>query len=195
MIKKTVAFMLFIVLWTACCAACAEPFTLRGGIQFGMSPDEVIEIEASNGFHYDLTSKGDILYKGKNNYQLYFEDKNIGFLGTLPIYRFEYDFDLDEKLMYQFYYVLKGKDAYEYLVPSLTQKYGTPDAASNFSTELYRELGDENHLAHSRWLVTADEDAVVIDIWENKYDVCFLVYQALDGMHMLDEQTSLDFGL
>ncbi|MBQ8653839.1 MAG: hypothetical protein IJ507_02785 [Clostridia bacterium] len=193
--KKIVIWLLLVVMTVVPLAAQAESFSLRGGVRFGMSPEEVIAVEASNGYHHDLTSKGDLLYKADTSYQLYYQKKNIGSLGSLPIMRFEYDFDLVNKEMYQFYYVFKGNDAYNYLVKSLAKKYGDTDRATTLATEKYEEIGADSHISHSRWTVESGDEIVVIDIWDNKYDVCFLVYQAFNGRQVLEEADSLDFGL
>ena len=194
MFRKAIALLLALLSLSVCVAS-AEDFSLRGGIRFGMTPEEVIAIEASNGFHYDLTNSGDTLYRHTTGYQLYFEDKNIGSLGTMPIMRFEYDFTLASRQMYQFYYVFRTDGAYAYLQPALVQKYGAPTTANTLSTEKYREIGASSHLNHSHWELEYGEEIIVIDIWDNSYGVCFLSYQAFDAGSMQDEQNSLNFGL
>lgn len=189
--KKIVVWLLLVVMTAVPLAAQAEGFSLRGGVRFGMSPEEVIAVEASNGFHYDLTSKGDMLYKSDRNYQLYYADKDIGNLGSIPIMRFEYDFDLVNREMYQFYYVFQGNDAYNYLSGHLAKKYGETDPDCTLETERFREHLASTLDSHSRWTVENGDETVVIDIWDNKMDVCFLVYQSFSNRQELDEEAAL----
>lgn len=137
--KRIVAALLLVLMVATLSFAHAEEFSLRGGIRFGMSPKKNIAIEASNGFHYDKTSKGETLYAYTMNDQFHFEYKFNCTLGALPIMRFEYDSDLSSKQMYPFYYVFKDTSAYEYLLASLTAKYGAPTTTSALSTEKYAE--------------------------------------------------------
>ena len=192
MFKKVLALLLALLALSACVAH-AEDFSFRGGIRFGMSPEEIIAIEASNGFYYDLTMKGDMLYKHTTNYQLYFQKQQLGSLGTLPIMRFEYDFDLVNKQMYQFYYVFRSSDAYAYLLPSLVQKYGAASVTSTLTTEKFAEATAV--LNHSHWELEFDSEIIVIDLWDNSYGTCFLTYQSFSTTALEDEQASLDFGL
>ena len=191
--KVSVLVLIALLAVFAVCAANAEEFSLRGGVKFGMSPEEVIAIEASNGFYHDLTSKGDMLYKHTTGYQLYFEDKGVGKLGNLSIMRFEYDFDLVTKKMYQFYYVIRESGAYSYLLPSLTAKYGEPTRSGTLMTEKFSEVS--SHLNHGHWEVEYDDEIIVIDLWDNSYGTCFLVYQSFSPRQLQTEQESLDFGL
>ena len=78
----------------------SEEFSVRGGIKFGMSPEEVIAIEEANGFYYDKSSDSEILYRSDSDYQLYYRE-TAGKLGSLQIMRYEYDFDLSSKKLYQ----------------------------------------------------------------------------------------------
>lgn len=193
--KRILAALLLVFMLATLSFAHAEEFSLRGGVRFGMSPEEIIVIEASNGFHYDMTSTGETLYTHTTNYQLYFEDKINSTLGTLPIMRFEYDFDLAGEQMYQFYYVFKDASAYEYLLAALTAKYGAPTTTSTLSTEKYAESSAKFARSHSRWELTYDDEIVIIDLWDNTFDTCFLAYQGFDTVNFADEQASLDFGL
>ncbi len=169
-------------------------FSLRGGIQFGMSPEEIIAIENSNGYFYSLTAKGNILYDTGYDYQLYY-DTNIGNLGSLPITRFEYDFDYIDKKLYQFYYVFKdNSNAFEYLSSALSRKYWFDDTNSKYSTQKYKDTGAKSHISQKRWTMYYDDYLVVIDLWNNTSNVCFLAYQSYSSQQLI-EQESLDFGL
>ena len=197
--KRIVAlFAMFVLLITSAVSfslAEAEGFSLRGGVKFGMSPEEVIAIEESNGYYYDLTSKGEILYNTGSEYNLYYQ-KTVGKLGSLNIMRFEYDFDLTKKQMYQFYYVFKGQNAFAYLYSALCEKYGPVDTSSKNATAKYLDIGASTHNSQARWTVPSGEnEVIVIDLWDNEYDVCFLSYQAFYKQKMMEENEALDFGL
>ena len=172
-----------------------EEFSLRGGIKFGMTPEEVISIEESNGFNYSKTSSDEILYNTGMDYNLNYKS-DIGKLGSLDIFRFEYDFDLVNKHMYQFYYVFKGQNAFAYLSDALTDKYGLPDLSCNYSTALFDELGViGGYNSHNRWSIKLNEELIVIDLWDNEYDTCFLTYQSYKVNSAVKDESSLDFGL
>lgn len=172
-----------------------EEFSLRGGIKFGMTPKEVISIEESNGFYYSKTSDGNTLYNAGYNYQLYYNN-NPGKLGSLQIMRFEYDFDISDQKLYQIEYVFKEQNAFNYLLSALSNKYGEPNPTAMNSTDIFIEIGADMHLSHSRWeLPNGEEMIVVIDLWDNEYDVCFLTYQTFKKQEYMEEEDSLDFGL
>ena len=196
LVKKTIAAVALICLLLAVISGSAfaeEGFSLRGGIRFGMSPDEVIEIEKSNGYDYDLNSNGEKLYESDYSYQLYYQSCG-GQLGNLSIFRFEYDFDLADKKMYQFYYVFKGQDAYSYLYEALTKKYGAADNSIPQKTETFSRI-QLGLRSSSRWAVPDGDNIVVIDLWDNEYNTCFLAYQPFNSQKVMEEDESLDFGL
>ena len=198
--SKTVAaiisFTIVVCLLLSGASAVAEDegFSLRGGVKFGMTPEQVIAVEKANGFYYDLTSKGEMLYNTGSEYNLYY-GTNVGKLGTINIMRFEYDFDLKNKQMYQFYYVFKGQNAFAYLSPALTNKYGPADSACKYATDKYLEIGADSHISHNRWAVPNGRETVVIDLWYNEYDVCFLSYQSFNVQRLMEEEEALNFGL
>lgn len=196
MFKRITALALCLLLLLSATAV-AEEFSLRGGVKFGMSPEEVIAIESSNGFKHDLTNDGELLYysSDSDNYQLYYQDNPLGKMGKIPIFRFEYDFDATEQKMYQFYYVFDEEGACSYLSEALIAKYGMPSQHPATFTELYLSRGADSHLTHNCWTVESGEGKlVVIDIWDNSYGTCFLVYQQVDVTPRPLVNT-LDFGL
>jgi len=198
MFKKMLSALLLFLMTATFCVSSAETddgFSIRGGIRFGMTPNEIIAIEESNGFYYDLTSSGDILYNAGYSYQLYYEDHELGSVGTLPITRFEYDFDMTTKQMYQFYYVFKTSGAYRYLAPMLTEKYGDPTPSDTLVTEKYSDIGARNHNSQSRWILEYEDQIVVIDLWDNSYDVCFLAYHGFSRGEIMNEKESIDFSI
>mgnify|MGYP007008594492 CR=1 FL=1 len=196
MAKRIALVLLALVMLSGICTACAEEsFSFRGGVKFGMSPQEVISVEESHGFYHDYTNSGDLLYVTNRNKQLYYQDKELGCVGTMPIMRFEYDFDLNATKMYQFYYVFKSGEAYDYLRPSLIQKYGAPATGSTFATERFTEAGEKYVSNHSCWVLEYENETVVIDLWDNQYSTCFLVYQSFNVNQLKEEQALLDFGL
>ena len=173
----------------------SEEFSVRGGVKFGMTPEEVIAIEESNGFYCDKSDDGDILYKSDYDYQLYYQT-SVGKLGSLEIMRYEYDFDLKNKLLYQLEYVFRNQNAYPYLLSALSKKYGEPDSAIKNSTNKYLDIGAKSHISHSRWEVpNGEEMIIVIDLWDNDYNVCFLTYQSFIKQKLMEEEETLDFGL
>ena len=167
-------------------------FSLRGGIRFGMTPEEIIGIEKSNGFNNTLTRSGDLLYTTKDSLQLYYND-NTGYLGILPIFRYEYDFDPVSVKMFQFYYVFDVENAYEYLLQPLTEKYGKPDPSVSIVSLKHSEYGTRDK--ESRWLIDDGENRVLVDLWENSPKSCMLAYYLVPSDSRPDEKESLDFGL
>ena len=60
-------------------------------------------------------------------------------------------------------------------------------------TEKFSEVS--SHLNHGHWEVEYDDEIIVIDLWDNSYGTCFLVYQSFSPRQLQTEQDSLDFGL
>ena len=110
--------------------------------------------------------------------------------------RYEYDFDLSSKKLYQLEYVFKEQNAYAYLLSAISNKYGEPGENIKNSTIKYLDIGAKTHRSHSRWELPNGEDMiVVIDLWDNDYDVCFLTYQSFNKQKLMEEEAALDFGL
>ena len=196
--KKLLAFLLCLALSLALLtlSLAEDRFSIRGGVTFGMSPEEIIEIEKANGLQPREVSGGGYLYESGRDLQLYYGAKGNPLnanLGLLKIMRFEYDFTSAGRKMYQLVYVLEEKGAYSYLADALSAKYGPSDESIALSTAQYEYIGDDSHLNHGRWSVPDADGTVVIDLWDNQYGICFLAYMTVPQSE--DEQSSLDFGL
>ena len=148
----------------------AEVYKTDLGVQFGMAPQEVQDIETEN--NHKLTND----YLSLDSYQLYYET-DIHFY-SLKCVRMEYDFDIVDRLLYQVYYVSKGGKAdYAYIKTVVDTKYGSPVTDTSESGEyslLYDQLGIMSHIVVSHWLVPSLN--LGIDLWYNDYDTVFVTF-------------------
>lgn len=48
--------------------------------------------------------------------------------------------------------------------------------------------------SHSRLELVCDAE-IIINLWDNTFDTCFLAYRSFDSVNFADEHASLDFGL
>lgn len=55
--KKAISILILMTIVFTCLAAYADDFSVRNGIKFGMTKDEVIETEKQNGFTEYLDPK------------------------------------------------------------------------------------------------------------------------------------------
>ena len=160
--------VLVIVSFIAC--ASADLYATEHGIKFGMTPQEVQDIEAEN----NNVLKGD--YLDTKSYQLYYET-DIHFY-SLKCSRMQYDFDLNDRLLYQVYYVSKGGAAdYAYINSIVTTQYGSPVNDTSDSGKyslLYDQIGKDGHIDVTHWLVP--EQNLGIDLWYNDYGTVFVSF-------------------
>ena len=167
----------------------AEAFSLRGGVYFGMSPEEVVAVEESNGYNYSPTSYGEMIFKSLSDYQLYydgnyqpFSDPAIGKVDTVIMERFEYDFDYEDQKLFQLYYLLHPiegdmTDAFETLSLAIAYRYGSPAAEEERATKQFTEKSADGISSHNRWaLPDGDDGTVIIDLFVY-YDMVILAYQ------------------
>ncbi len=157
--------MLFII-----SSASADLYATEYGVKFGMTPQEVQDIEKEN--NHEL--KDD--YEDENSYQLYYE-KDIHFY-SLKCTRMEYDFDVEKRLLFQVYYVSSGGAAdFAYFQSLLTMQHGSPVNDTNDSGEyslLYERIGRDSHIGVSHWLVP--DQNLGIDLWHNDYGTVFATF-------------------
>lgn len=158
-------------------------FTLRHDISFGATPEEVIETEYRNGFPHDkygTAHYNDMLFEAENDYQLNYvfrfkiRGKKRAFLGCLPVFRFEYDFDKNDKKLYRFLYVPKRGDSdyFFFLKDAIQEKHGLPNPDS-YDKKDWSRWPDHRH-----WRLSDNtEYCIIIDLWISKYDTCFLAYR------------------
>ena len=151
--------------------AYGESYKTELGVTFGMTPEEVQDIEARNNHELKGT------YENDDSYQLYYE-KDTQLFG-LSCSRMEYDFDVVNHLLYQVYYVFGGGSAdYAYLKDAVGSIYGDPvndpEDQDTYSL-LYDQLGRESsHIEASHWIIAETE--LGIDLWYNDYDTVFITF-------------------
>ncbi len=168
--KKLLALCLLLVLISFMANAMAEPYKTEYGITFGMTPQEVQDIETQNGKELKGT------WENADSYQLYYE-KDVHFY-SLRCTRMEYDFDVSNHLLFQVYYVSNGGAAdYAYAKSLITSMYGDPESNANNTGNysiLYDQIGD-SHIEESHWLISG-EAALGIDLWYNDYNTVFIMF-------------------
>ena len=167
--------ILCLALMLACCAAhaAAATYTSELGARFGMTVQEVQDIEAQNGHELKGT------YETADSFQLYYET-GVHFF-SLECSRMEYDFDVVQRLLFQVYYVAKGGQAdYDRAVSEVTALYGAPEEYVNDTDKyslLYEQIGrDDDHVAETHWLIREDGMNLGIDVWYNEYDTVFIMF-------------------
>ncbi len=165
--KKALMLCLVLAMLSFVTFAMADLYTTEYGVKFGMTPREVQDIEAEN--NHEL--KGD--YQDADSYQLYYET-DIHFY-SLKCTRMEYDFDVNDRLLFQVYYVSKGGAAdFAYVKSLVTTQYGSPVNDTSDSAEyslLYDKIGRDSHIEVAHWLVS--DQNLGIDLWYNDYGTVF----------------------
>lgn len=154
-------------------------FTLRHGIRFGMTSEEVIRTERRNGFRYKKyeIDDGDPLYDSGYNYQLNYEYPGVN-LGGLKLCRFEYNFTRENRTLYQFYYVfpMPSRECFFPLSMALEEKYG-PAAAEGRPSEKFGSVWKERIRAHMGWNIPDSEDTfIAVDLWMTMTETCYLAF-------------------
>ena len=168
----------------------AEPFSMRGGVKFGMTPAEVIAVEESNGFSNMPTRDGDA-FKSLSDWQVYyngnyqfFSDPDAGEVDTVIVERWEYDFDYEDQTLFQCYYLLHPIDPSQdisvtvgAMSRALMDVYGPSDETEERTTKKYKEWSNDEITLYNRWaLPDGDGGTVIIDLF-TIYDMIFLAYQ------------------
>lgn len=160
-----ICLILAMISFASC--ALADLYATEYGVKFGMTTQEVQDIETEN--NHEL--KGD--YQDAQSYQLYYET-DIHFY-SLKCTRMEYDFDVNDRLLYQVYYVSKGGTAdFAYIKSLVTMQYGSPVNDTDDSGEyslLYDQIGKDSHIDVTHWLVP--DLNMGVDLWYNHYDTVF----------------------
>lgn len=163
--KKTCMVVLMIALLQITAISYSDTFVSEVGVRFGMTPQEVEEIEPN---------KLNTTYTNSTSYQLnYSSDVK---LHSLSCTRMEYDFDVQDKLLFQMIYVAKGGESdYRYLFGIYSDLYGNPlndEDDDNQYSLFYEQLGKkDNHIESAHWII-ADSN-LGIDLWYNEYDTVF----------------------
>lgn len=168
--KVIAAFILFaLIVFTS--FAVSESYKTEYGVMFGMTPQEVQDIESD----HNNVLKG--TWENSDSYQLYYES-DIHFY-SLKCSRMQYDFDVEKRLLFQVYYVSKGGIAdYSYIKSFLTTQFGEPISDIQDSGKyslLYDQLGkDDGHIDAAHWVVS--DQNLGIDLWYNQYDTVFSTF-------------------
>ena len=168
--KKTCMLCLVLAMLSFVACAMADLYATEFGVKFGMTPQEVQDIETEN--KHEL--KGD--FQNADSYQLYYET-DIHFY-SLRCVRMEYDFDVNDRLLFQVYYVSKGSAAdFAYVNSLVTMLYGSPvndiDDSGRYSL-LYDQVGKDSHIDVTHWLVPNQN--LGIDLWYNDYGTVFVSF-------------------
>ena len=169
--RKIVAIGLICGLILFAIGAVADQYSTVYGVKFGMTPQEVQDLETQNGNELKGT------FESNDSYQLYYE-KDVH-LYSLKCTRMEYDFDVKDRLLYQVYYVTNGGAAdFTYVKSLLSAEYGVQVNDTSDKGEyslLYDQLGREDrHIEVAHWLVP--EQNLGIDLWYNHYDTVFALF-------------------
>lgn len=169
--KKLIVLCAVLALAAFAAGAAAEPYTTEAGVRFGMTVQEVQDIEARNNNPLKGT------FETADAFQLYYET-DIQF-HSLKCLRMEYDFDLNDRLLFQVYYVSKGGAAdYEYVLGLLTEQYGSPAEDADDSGEytlLYDQIGrGDGHVDAAHW--NKPDQNLGIDLWYNSYETVFIMF-------------------
>lgn len=212
--KKTVSIILLCIMMLAL-AGCSsnsssvsvgkkfnEEFSVRNGIKFGMTKDEIIEIENNTIASYDYMIKDfDYNPSMEDLYNKYHTMRVITKVLDQDFQTIQYHFDADYKLI-DFGYELNEKFTYDELLKLLKSKYGNPvnkDLAQYICGENYSPLitylplmdfpGSHEINANSvYWIVEYKDGVVLIELNDginkeskvsgNK-DVCFIGYRKI----------------
>lgn len=145
-----------------------KAYASEQGVTFGMTPQEVQDIESQNNNKLKGT------YESSDSYQLYYET-DIHF-HSLKCIRMEYDFDVINRLLFQIYYVSKGGVIdFDYFKNLITAQYGVPVNDANDSgdySKLYNDLGSgDGHIEVAHWVIP--DQNLGIDLWYNHSDTVF----------------------
>ena len=153
-----------------------DRFILRHGITFGSTPKEVIEAEYKNGFphkKYGTCDYDDMLLETRFDYELNYKyEKKYEWLGEMPLYSFEYDFDKNEKKLYWVTYVFKKSASGSFfpLILAVQEKHGLPDPDCNKKAVSGDRL--------MRWIISENaEYNIIIDLWKSSNSTCVLSYK------------------
>ena len=166
--KKTISIFLILSVLTVCIigAALAEEFSVRNGVKFGLSANDVFAIEKENGITKTPSKYDDTDYTSYS-----YSDVSIaGKLGYL-----NYEFSKDDKLLgirylYEEYSNTKIADTYIEMEQLLKEKYGEPLNTDSSGvlfpsyTSALRYGKIRKLLNYEEWLVEYDDYAVIIDI-------------------------------
>ena len=93
--KRIAVLCLILTLVSFVASATAEPYTTEYGVKFGMTPQEVQDIESQKNHGLKGT------FENSDSYQLYYET-DVHFY-SLRCTRMQYDFDVIDRLLFQVY--------------------------------------------------------------------------------------------
>lgn len=184
--KRFSGILLAILLMLNVSIGIGEEFSIRNGIMFGMDAETVIRLEEEVGC---ISEKG--LQDINGCYSLTFKD-NVK-IGDVICYTLTYDFDKENKELYEIRYGLD--DAYSYLREALVNKYGKAEKEDN--TGAMTHIG-ETFAWHGtavkkdiHWCIKYDTYDVEIDLLQTKLNVTKLIYH----IYPHTETDSLSFGI
>lgn len=177
-----------------------EDFTIRNGIKFGMSKDEIIKIEENTIASYDYIIKNfDNNMSMEDMYNKYHTMRVVSKVLEQDFQTIQYYFDDDMKLI-DVGYELNDKFTYDELLKLLKNKYGNPVNSETAkyirgikytplitTLPLYDFPGSHDINANSvYWIVEYKDCAVLIELNDGKNkesrvngakEVCFIGYK------------------
>ena len=169
--KKLTALCLVLaaVLLAACAAA--EPFRTESGVTFGMTGQEILDIEAGYGREPEETTE--------STYYLllpYFNDIRFDNVECEALY---YSLDVTDHRLFQLFYVSRGgADDYSRIRDLLTARYGDPvDDPENEGrySIAFEQGGRFKGEECTHWIVSGD-NSLGIDLWLSKYGDVYTVF-------------------
>lgn len=177
--KKTISFFLAITLHFLCLlgTAFADDFSVRNGIQFGMSVDEVKQLEKDNGMpDYNLYLE--------DNYGIYtyfclgYDTSLAGIDGSRLIYCFDNKTNRLKEIKYELGSRYKDSEKamsiYKTVTETMIQKYGIPDYSSSYNGKVFPILTESmleaainatsyDDMVFNEWVITNDDYYILIN--------------------------------
>ena len=170
--KKLTALCLVLaaVLLAAC--AVAEPFRTESGVTFGMTEQEILDLEAAKGRQPGEASELTYFY------QIPYESDIR--LDTVECEALYYHLDVADHRLYQIVYASNGgPDDYLQIRDLLTARYGSPvddpENADRYSIAF--EMGGRFNMEEcTHWITGDGDDSLGIDLWLSGYGDVYTVF-------------------
>ena len=161
-------------------------FTIRSGITFGMTREEVFEIERKEYGHTEYR-------EGRESGFYRQEDVEIG-IDTLDEFELgkdafvRYRFNVDNEKLYEVYfcmgeYTIMSPDTYSAVYKKLLGKYGEPKIDEIYDAELNTTISYEHQLEMYIGHLT---DPKHFNQWQIQYDDCIIVIELYLYQRVID---------
>ena len=169
--KLTVLCLVLAAILLAACAA-AEPFRTESGVTFGMTEQEILDLEAAKGRQPGEASELTYFY------QIPYESDIR--LDTVECEALYYHLDVADHRLYQIVYASNGgPDDYLQIRDLLTARYGSPvddpENADRYSIAF--EMGGRFNMEEcTHWITGDGDDSLGIDLWLSGYGDVYTVF-------------------